>query len=251
MSIESLFKVFCSLKSMHILRGSVDDRMPLKLGLFMVLVITSLGCAMTKSHTHSPWDQLKGESYAHALSTWTRSDEVFEDFEGRLFTTATWITPHFERARAQHHGDRLSLTPQEVEQRQETLIQKASGSILFFVVVMTQDSTLNDLRPRGAPLSAHLIYEGNVYAPEWITVLSTQEQAMMRFDFPHLSPISRGYWVSFSRPASWHKSQKSDEGKSAPPPSGDAQAESPYPKRVQFRLSSLPATIKLTWESIL
>jgi hypothetical protein len=216
-----------------------------------VLMITLLGCAVTKPHTHSPWDQLEGESYPYALKAWTRSDEVFEDFEGRLFATATWVTPHFERARAQHHGDRLSLTAQEVERLQEALIQKASGSILFFVVVMTQDSTLNDLRPRGAPLSAHLIYEDQVYAPEWITVLTTQEQATMRFDFPHLSLISRGYWVSFPRPASWRKPQKSDDTEARSHRSAGAQAGREHLKRVQFRLSSLPATIKLTWESIL
>ena len=135
--------------------------------------------------------------YEELVSDWTRTGECFEDMEGRLFVSATLLSPTFERARAAELSVRQSLTAAERRREEEGLTRRAQEQRLFFVALATQEHTHNDLRPRGSVFSAHLIVGEEAIPPSWIIEATVQEQLALRFEFPFLSSLHRGYWVSF------------------------------------------------------
>ncbi len=160
--------------------------------------------------------------YREALSAWTRSGERFENMEGRLFVSATLLSPTFERARAAELAARLDLTASELRREEELLTRRAQEQRLFFVALATQEHSHNDLRPRGSVFSAHLLVGGETLPATWITESTTQEQQALRFTFPFLSPLHQGYWVSF-------------------PISPDAE-------QLSLRVSGLPGAVTLSWD---
>ncbi len=136
-------------------------------------------------------------AYEELVDEWTRTGECFEDMEGRLFVSATLLSPTFERARAAQLSARQSLTRAEHRREEEGLTRRAQEQRLFFVALATQEHTHNDLRPRGSTFSAHLIIGDEAIPASWIIEATVQEQLSLRFEFPFLSSLHRGYWVSF------------------------------------------------------
>ena len=160
--------------------------------------------------------------YRETLSAWTRSGERFEEMEGRLFVSATLLSPSFERARAAELAARLELTSAERRREEDGLVRRAQEQRLFFVALATQEHSHNDLRPRGSVFSAHLLVGEQVLPATWITESTTQEQLALRFAFPFLSPLHQGYWVSFPG--------------------------SPSAEQVSLRVSGLPGAVTLSWD---
>ena len=169
------------------------------------------------------------QRYHERLSAWTRTGERFESFEGRLFVTATCLSPQLESVRATYEAERLSLTEEERAQRRSTLIERAEARLTFFVAIVTQEHIQNDLRPRGGALSAHLIINGQAIEPTSISELTLKEQLSYAFDFPYLTSLHRGYLVSFPK-------QERDQDRAQ----NKAQAFS-------LRISSVPGSLSLSW----
>lgn len=167
------------------------------------------------------WDAVPGP-YVDALRDWTRAAERFEELEGRLFVSATLLSPTFERARAAELAARLDLTADERRREEEALARRAAEQRLFFVALATQEHVHNDLRPRGGPFAAHLLVGEEALPASWVTEVATQEQVALQRLFPALTSLHRGYWVSF--------------------PAAPASAAP------RLRVSGLPGAVTLSWE---
>lgn|GEM_PF-2351371 len=195
------------------------------------ITYATVGCAPATT-TALQWDRADHKTlterpsalesgYQTAVEQWTRRGERFERFEGKLFVQATCLSPAFESWRGAWHGVKRSLTQAEQDSVTLHLIQRSKKQLLFFVAVATQEQGFNDLRQRGSALKAHLIIGDQVFEPQWINELSSQERFSAPTDFPYLTPLYKGYWVSF--PAQ------------------------PTARELSLRISSLRGSVTLRW----
>ena len=199
--------------------------------LWTLIICVTVGCAGAQS-TALQWERAEDQTlpersltleagYHQAVEQWTRKGEDFEQLEGKLFVQATCLSPSFEAWRGAWHGVKRSLTQAEQDSVTLSLIQRSKHQLLFFVALATQEQGFNDLRQRGSALKAHLLVGDQVLEPQWINELSSQERFSAPVDFPYLTPLYKGYWVSF--PAQ------------------------PTAKELSLRISSLLGTVTLRW----
>jgi hypothetical protein len=197
---------------------------------FLILCYTLLLVTSCVPHASLQNFQLPGQyhHYQHALDTWTRKQEVFENFEGRLFVQATCISPSFAIAQAKHHQKRLMLTPKEFKVHRQELMQKSQNYIKFLVSIHTPDALLNDLTKFKPNLTVDLLFKKQVIPSIKIESLSYGTQIALTQDFPYLNQLSTTYWIYFPYPKEWNKQQS---------------------LLFKLRIASLSATTHLVWSS--
>lgn len=184
--------------------------------------------------------------YFKLQKAWTRHTEVFDHFEGRLFTSATLMSPRFEEARTNHHQEKLGLSTIERSELLQKRIQQSKEGYLFFVTLSSSDMPklqrpniqrkVNEvIKGREDELKASLIIDGKPFPLSKVDQLSFKRAQALHDDFPYITPVKTGYWLYFEVPARY----KADQLK---------QKASIETKHIfQLRFSSLSATALLEW----
>ena len=200
---------------------------------------------VSPSESTSP--QKRENNYFTLQKRWTRHAEVFDHFEGRLFTSATLMSSSFEQARTNHHQQKLGLsTSEKLNLLQKRLKQSANG-YLFFVTLSSSDmpklqrpsvqSKVNEvIKGREDEIKASLIIDGHPFPLDKVDQLTFKRAQAMHDDFSYITPVKTGYWLYFEVPASFRAKmlqQKSSAGA----------------KHIfQLRFSSLSGTALLEWQ---
>ena len=185
--------------------------------------------------------------YFKLQKAWTRHTEVFDHFEGRLFTSATLMSPRFEEARTNHHQKKLGLSVTERSELLQKRVQQSKKGYLFFVTLSSSDMPklqrpniqrkINEvIKGREDELKASLIINGSPFPLSKVDQLTFKRTQALHDDFPYITPVKTGYWLYFKVPSDY----RADRLK---------QKSSPDTKHIfQLRFSSLSATALLEWQ---
>ena len=204
----------------------------------------SFSGSMSQSESISP--QKLASNYFKLQNLWTRHTEVFDHFEGRLFTSATLMSSSFEQARTNHHQQKLGLSQSEKIELLHKRLKQTENGYLFFVTLSSSDMPkiqqpnvqrkVNEvIKGREDELKASLIIDGQPFPLTKVDQLTFKRAQALHDDFPYITPVKTGYWLYFEVSAPFRAKalqQKSSAGA----------------KHVfQLRFSSLSATALLEW----
>mgnify|MGYP000362625298 CR=1 FL=1 len=185
--------------------------------------------------------------YFNVQKKWTRHTEVFDHFEGRLFTSATLISPAFEQIRVKRHQKKLGLSVDESTQLLAKRLKQSQSGYLFFVTLSSSDAPKLQrpniqkkveevIKGREDELKASLLIDGNIFSLSQIDQLSFKRGQALHNDFPYITPVKTGYWLYFEVPADFTATALAKK------------SESHTQHKFQLRFSSLSATALLEWD---
>ena len=164
--------------------------------LTVLLTLTACGGTPVPSWEVAP----DTASFKKVQAAWTRSGELYEHFEGRLFVSATWISPAFAKRYAQQRAERMGLDQPSAEAEIAQAVANASEQAQFIIHVVTQTSRWNNMdRPSGG-LRPQLFINGIATQATSIKRLSFGEIEDERPFFPFISPLGHVYRVQFPQP---------------------------------------------------
>lgn len=198
----------------------------------------------SSSQSNDP--QKLAEHYFKQQQTWTRHSEVFDHFEGRLFTSATLMSPAFEQARTDHHQKKLGLSTVEKKQLFQKRLKQSENGYLFFVTLSSSDmpklqrpnvqEKVNEvIKGREDEIKASLIIDGSPFPLSKVDQLTFKRAQALHDDFPYVTPVKTGYWLYF----------EVSEAFKAKALRQTSSANSLH--LFQLRFSSLSATALLEW----
>ncbi|MEE2645570.1 MAG: hypothetical protein VYD19_11610 [Myxococcota bacterium] len=164
------------------------------------------------------WHSEQTQEYEESLAAWTRRGERYENFEGRLFVTATLFSPAFTKAYQRRLEKRRELRQREREHQTE----RNRDTLRLFVAMNTTEQLWNDLRLKGGVFEATLFVDGRAIQPLKIERVALQTSTFLSLAFPYLSSLDQGYWLSF--------------------PAAEPQ------QHIALRISGDPASVTLRWE---
>lgn len=176
---------------------------------------------------------------------WTRTQEVFKFFEGRLFVTATMLAPECEAARTLKHYQDLSLSKEEALELLEERLNYLNNNYLVFVAVSTSDipkiqgprATLGLVGSKGKKedeIAVRLIIDGKRFTPSIVDSVSFKRGQVLANDFPYMTPVKSGYWLHFKVPQEYSFHKLIDQ-----------------PHHLALRFSSLYGSTTLEWKTII
>ena len=185
--------------------------------------------------------EIARERFDEIRERWTREVEIFDHFEGRLFVSATLITPELERARTLHHRFKLSLSETEYKKLLQNRLEQLQTKYRFFVSLSSSDlpklrssaltrSDLHAIDGSEDELNAHFMINQTPFSPTKIDRLNFNRAQAITDDFPFISPVKTGYWISFEVPERFCYSQLSS-----------------HKNLFALRFSGLSATATLEW----
>ena len=174
-----------------------------------VLETVSQVVQRTDVETDQPLDVLRA-NFDLERDQWTRTSEVFHHFEGRLFVTATMITPALELARTKYHQSALSLLPSEFNQLMKQRLDRLKSSYVFFITLSSSDlpklqkpnlarDSLVGEDGLEEDFQVHFLVNQRKITVNKIDQLSFKRAQNLKDDFPFISAVKTGYWISFNR----------------------------------------------------
>jgi hypothetical protein len=225
------------------------------------LMLLATGCVSTvhppvhfNASTYANQDQSLTEmlspevarsNYLKMMKKWTRHQEVFNHFEGRLFVSSTLLTPEVEVARSKHHQHTLSLNHAEWATLVKNKLARSTQSYLFFVTLSSSDLPklqksnrldlpIADVQGTEDELRVHLMIDNHRLSPTKIDMLSFKRAQSLIDDFPYISPVKTGYWIYFEAPEKlrYNALEKTTH-------------------KINLRFSSIPATALLEWDVVI
>ena len=194
------------------------QRLQRSLWIKLALLSSLLGCAAQPPV--QSWRSTQTLSYDQSLAAWTRRGECYENFEGRLFITATLFSPPFAKAYQSRLEKRRAL--RQGEQVRST--DHGRDTLRLFVAMNTTEQLWNDLRLKDGVFEATLFVDGRALQPLKIERIPLQTSTFLNLAFPYLSSLDQGYWLSF--------------------PAVEPQ------QHVALRISGDPASVTLRWEKM-
>lgn len=155
------------------------------------------------------------------LSAWTRREEAYEAFEGRLFVTATLLSPTFGRAWVEERARREGWTSDRRTTERAAADAAAQSALTFYVGVIAQDVRWDDAAPDGT-LEMALTTAGGEFHASSVQKLSEDEIGDLLPYLTWVTPLHSLYRVTFPPLAS--------------------------PSVVGLRIAGPPAHLDLRWE---
>ena len=184
-----------------------------------MLLLLCCGCA--SAPPISSWEPAEAGDYEDVLAAWTRHGERYENFEGRLFATATLFSPAFTARYGEFEGRRRGLEGDELQRFIDTKVERTAQETRLFLSLHTVDLLWNQLEREGGVFEATLFVDDAPLQPVKVERIMLQESSFIPLLFPYFTPLCRGYWVTFP-------------------------AVSPN-RTLRFRISGAPASLTLNW----
>ncbi len=170
------------------------------------------------------WSVADGEAlpFEQTRAAFTRTADVYELTDGRLFARATWFSPRFAVALADWQARRAGVDEAARAGAVEAALTKARAETWVFLALTTGDPEWNDLDEPGNTLEVWLDVDGTRLAPVAVDRLSFDEMADRRVVFPYADALTVGYDIVFPK--------LSD------------------PKRIRLQVVGIPGRAELTWD---
>lgn len=191
----------------------------------LLISLMLAGCgARPTPHWAAPDEGVAASTdYEGSLKDWTRSGQNYELFDTRASVYATYLSPRFVADYTAHQGDVEGLPDAEIMRLRAARIARAEQEARFLVSLSTREMPWDDLG-RGDGTMRVVLREGeDEIKPISLIKLTRQEMMVTRLYYPHLSPLTNGYWITFPKPST--------------------------PKAVTLRIAGPPGQIDLKWES--
>lgn len=170
------------------------------------------------------WSVAAGEAppFEQTRAAFTRTADVYEFTDGRLFARATWFSPRFAAALAGWQGERAGLDAAARTAAVEAAVTKAQVETWVFLALTTGDPEWNDLDEATSSLKVWLNVDGTRHAPVAVDRLSLDEMADRKVVFPYADDLTVGYDVVFPKLTD--------------------------PKRVRLEVVGIPGRAELRWD---
>jgi len=147
------------------------------------------------------WSLDAGETpdFDDTRAAFTRSNDVYEGAEGRIFARATWFAPRFAAALAGWQARRAGSDEAGRTAAVDAAVSKARTEAWVFLALTTHDFEWNDLGEATSTLKVRLNVDGAWLEPVAVKRLSRDEMADRRVVFPYADDLTVGYDIVFPR----------------------------------------------------
>jgi hypothetical protein len=139
------------------------------------------------------------KDYVDQLKRWTRSAQIFSDFDQALQVDATLRSPEFRAAYAAKYLQMYKVAPENQENVRGDLLSDGADSFEFHVETATHDYLLNDL---GGPKSVWRVTlvddQFHELTPSEISSIRERRRLELEF-YPYSGLFSRGWRIRFPR----------------------------------------------------
>ncbi len=136
--------------------------------------------------------------YQEVLDRWTRSAEIYEGLDTRLFVAATFQAAAFRAARAERTATFLSLARPEAEALLAGQLREAAEGLDVVLGVHANDRRLDDFSRPDSVWRLALVSEAGEAAPASIVKLDAADPNL-RALYPYLAAYWTAYRVRFPR----------------------------------------------------
>ncbi len=170
------------------------------------------------------WGVDPGEQvdFEDTRSRFTRSTDVYEGTDGRIFVRGTWFAPRFAAALADWQARRAGAEGGAHTAAVQAAVTKARAETWFFVALSTGEFAWNDLGQPDSTLKVRLEADGVWLDPVAIERLSIDAMADRQVVFPYASDLTVGYDIVFPKLTD--------------------------PKRIRLRVVGIPGRGDLIWD---
>ena len=199
----------------------------------LLLSLLALSCVPPRVRLLGPDAAFTADEYFDRLSQWTRSGEVYEQFESRVFASATFRSWTFRQAQIAHRIATERITNDDAATLRASERKESDEANDFFLAVHTNEWSWNHLEDTsdGALWRLRLVTdEGDAVAPTSVTRVGTNDGRFTAL-YPYYQGFYVGYLVRFPR--------KTASG---------ADVLRPGIGAFTLRMAGPQAAIDLTWE---
>lgn len=160
--------------------------------LFMIAVVLFVsGCAGKR--------ELARDAYFRELDRWTRSDQVYEGLDSRLYIHATFKATSYREAYTERYSQEYELDPALATALLSRELNQAETYNEFFIAAFTPEDRWNDFHKKDSVWKLYLEDDtGAKLSPVSVTRVEAKDPSIREF-FPHLDPWSYGYLVRFPK----------------------------------------------------
>lgn len=138
-------------------------------------------------------------SYIRARDHWTEHENIYEDFESRLFLKATYKTEDFRREYVKEYADVFQLDDARQAALLESELAEASEVHVVMVAMFTHDINWDDLDPRRGIWEVRLEGEdGRFVLPADVNRLDVTNPTWKRL-FPYIGDHDSFWEVKFPK----------------------------------------------------
>jgi hypothetical protein len=142
---------------------------------------------------------VEAPDYWDILKQWTRSEEVYERFETRLYVNATYKSLPFRKAYIDEYAEKYRIDEDLKRVHLEREVDSFETSNEFFLSAFTPVDSWNDFDKKGSIWKLYLEDDlGRRVEPVEIERADSQDPLLKAF-FPYLNYWSSGYIVKFPR----------------------------------------------------
>jgi hypothetical protein len=165
----------------------------------LAVAVSVLGCGGPPAQPWAPAPEATPR-WSSTLSAWTRRGEAYEAFEGRLFATATCISPSLTNGWLRERAAREGWSTPRLESELATAAERARSTLGIVLGVTAQDARWNDAAP-GGTLEMTLTVDGVERPARLSRKLSEDELGDLVPYFTWLTPLHTGYLLEFDAPS--------------------------------------------------
>ncbi|MFN3197809.1 MAG: hypothetical protein ACE366_05260 [Bradymonadia bacterium] len=213
---------------MHPLSGFLPSRAcpqrvaPARPLLAALVALTLSACGSAPTPQWSP-GEARVESYDTAYHQWTREGVHYNQLDAKATAYATYLSPSFMAALVDHQAEVEALTSSARQARRTAAVGEAEAKAQFMLSISTQEMQWDDLDLPNNTLRVVLLEGDKEVKYSELRRLGRREATVMRIYYPHFSPLTNAYVVTFPAPTN--------------------------PKDVTLRIAGPPGHIDLRWKS--
>ena len=138
-------------------------------------------------------------AYVDARESWTRSEEVWEDFESRLFVDATLKNEAFRRQYVKEYTRLFALTDDQTKAMLEAELDDEKSHHVVMAAIFVAKADWEKLHPKHGIWDVRLQNdEGKWLRPTAIKKLDTDNPTWKRL-FPYIDPHDKFFELRFDR----------------------------------------------------
>lgn len=169
----------------------------------VLLLFLAAGCAkkaaLWETETTMVMQPRESSAYFLVLEEWTRSKDLYEGFESKLFVNATYKSLPFREAYVDEYAERYRIDEDLKRVLIEREVESFEAHNEFFFAAATQLDSWNDFDKKDSLWKLYLEDDlGRRVEPLEVKRVEPQDQLHRAF-FPYLDYWSIGYIVRFPR----------------------------------------------------
>lgn len=181
--------------------GTDFGPLPLSRNTFLLLLLGCLtlsACSAPQLRLHSP-GELADESYETVQQAWTRSDQVYGDFESIATAYATYISPSFLQALLAEYQRVFNPLPEGMAAFKKQWDDRLATHECVFLALHTVKREWNDLASGNSIWKLYLTNDQGLRVASEETSPVKQKDMVFQHFFPQMDVFFDGYLICFPK----------------------------------------------------